>query len=288
MLVSEALTKINYLLRGTDDDAPSLASDEGSYWLSLLNGKKNELYEDVTKRWNASFRLTAPNEPGTVSTAGTTTLTGTGTYFLDYQVGDKLLVDGETVRTIATITSNTSLTVTVAFSNTDSALTFTRQTIIKTGVETYNLHRSFIAPSDLVEVLDSNSDTHYYDLLPAPERSPYNRNVYITGVNPEQLTFTSEIESTENIVGGQLIVPGYYMPDDLASDTDVLPFDDPNWAVTATAAEIAFGDITYEDKTEGLNSKATYLYNLMVKKNRRGTADNPRVTPTKVRRIRGY
>jgi hypothetical protein len=60
---------------------------------------------------------------GTVATGGNTTLTGTGTNFLSvYQVGDSIYVDGETVRTIATVASNTSLTVTAAFSTTASAL----------------------------------------------------------------------------------------------------------------------------------------------------------------------
>ncbi len=60
---------------------------------------------------------------GTVATAGSTTLTGTGTNFLAaYSVGDSIYVDGETVRIVATITNNTTLTVTSAFSTTASAL----------------------------------------------------------------------------------------------------------------------------------------------------------------------
>ncbi len=60
---------------------------------------------------------------GTVAVAGTTTLTGTGTNFLAvYKAGDAIYVDGETVRTVAAVASNTSLTSTVAFSNTASAL----------------------------------------------------------------------------------------------------------------------------------------------------------------------
>jgi len=63
---------------------------------------------------------------GTVATNGTVTLTGTGTQFLNtFKVGDTITVSGETVRTIATIPSNTSLTVTSAFSTTASSLTYT-------------------------------------------------------------------------------------------------------------------------------------------------------------------
>lgn len=62
-------------------------------------------------------------EIGTVATAGTTTLTGTGTNFLAvYRAGDSIYVDGETVRTVSAIASNTSLTVTSAFSTTAATL----------------------------------------------------------------------------------------------------------------------------------------------------------------------
>ncbi|MEK9179279.1 MAG: tail fiber domain-containing protein, partial [Patescibacteria group bacterium] len=65
---------------------------------------------------------------GTVSTPGSsTTLTGVGTQFTNtFKVGDTLTVAGETVRTISTITSNTVLDVTVAFSATPrSAVAYT-------------------------------------------------------------------------------------------------------------------------------------------------------------------
>ncbi len=66
--------------------------------------------------------------PGTVSTPGSsTTLTGVGTQFTNtFKVGDTITVAGEGVRTIATITSDTVLDVTVAFSITPrSAVTYT-------------------------------------------------------------------------------------------------------------------------------------------------------------------
>jgi hypothetical protein len=285
MLVSEFLTKVNYSLRGLDDDSPAFADDEATYWLDILSRKINELYQDITKRWNGSFKQTAPIEPGTVTTAGTTALTGSGTYFTDYQVGDKITVSGETERTIATIVSDTSLTVTLAFSNTASAKTFTRKIIVQSGVETYNLHRQFLGLSDSVYVLDSLGNKHYYTAVEAPERSPYVRNVYTSDLDPETITFTTDIVSTEAIVGGELVIPGYYLPNEITAETDLIPLPDPEWGVAAVAAEIAFNDITYEDRAEALNSKANMLYNLMVKKNRRGTYKNPRTTPYNIKRI---
>jgi len=63
---------------------------------------------------------------GTVATNETTTLTGTDTTFeRSFVVGDTISVSGETDRIVATIVSDTELTVTVAFSTTDTGLTYT-------------------------------------------------------------------------------------------------------------------------------------------------------------------
>jgi hypothetical protein len=61
---------------------------------------------------------------GTVTTAGTTALVGVNSNFTDYIVGDTITVDGETIRTIATITDDTHLTVGVAFATSESELTY--------------------------------------------------------------------------------------------------------------------------------------------------------------------
>jgi len=69
---------------------------------------------------------------GTVATDGTTALVGTDTNFTDYAVGDTITVAGETIRTINSITNDTELTVSVAFANTDSELTY----IMHAGIPT--------------------------------------------------------------------------------------------------------------------------------------------------------
>lgn len=286
MNVTTALSKISYALRGTDDDAPTFGDDEAVYWLSVLNDKKDELFKDTKKKWTTSFKLVAPNEPGTVATVGTTALTGTSTHFTDYRVGDKITVDGETVRTIATIPSDTSLTVTVAFSNTDTSSTFTHTSIIATGVQEYSLHRSLILPSDQVLVTTTADSDRYYDFLHPQERNTTNQRVFIYDDLPKLLGFSAEITSTQDIVGGSLYVPGYYLPDDMTAATDILPFPDDKWGIMATAAEIAFNDIIYEDKADGINAKANALYAQMAQANRSGTWNNPRKVPTNVSRIR--
>ena len=285
MTLADAITRISYELQGTDDDFPTFGSDTYSYWLNFLNSAKNSLYLDVGKQWSYIYKATAPTEIGTVATAGTTALTGTGTFFTDYKSGDQLTVDGETVRTIDTITSDTALTVTVAFSNTASAKTFTRTTVIDDSVEAYNLHRNLLGASDKVFVSTADGN-RYLDLVHPQEIDRINQQVYLSGGDPELLSFSVDLEATDPLVGGSLVVPGYYLPSDLTSATDTLPVPDPNWLVMATAAKIAFNDITYEDRAEAINAQANDLWKKMVARNRRGVYGEPRKTPYNVKRIR--
>lgn len=286
MTLSEAITRISYALRGTDDDPPTSGTDEYTYWLSLLNRKKDELYYDVGKQWSDIYKSASPDEPGTVATTGTTTLIGTNTFFTDYKAGDKITVDGETDRTIDAITSDTALTVTVAFANTASGKTFTRTTIIDDTVGAYNVHRNLLGISDRAYVLDTTGQKHFLDVIHPQERDYSTRQVHLSGGNPQILTFTEDIESGEAIDGGTLVIPGYYLPADLTTGTELLPIPDPNWMVMAVAAEIAFSDIIYEDRAETLNVKANALWTAMLARNRRGSYGNTRKMPYAMKRIR--
>lgn len=72
MTVGEAIAKINYALRGLDDDAPVSGSDEYTQWLSVLNSKKDEYAYDVKQRWASLYDI---QSAGTVAS-------GTQTYDL--------------------------------------------------------------------------------------------------------------------------------------------------------------------------------------------------------------
>jgi hypothetical protein len=67
---------------------------------------------------------------GTVTTAAAVALVGHETNFADYQVGDIIKVEGETDRTIDAITTDTALTVSLAFTTSVAGLTWE----IKTGM----------------------------------------------------------------------------------------------------------------------------------------------------------
>lgn len=85
-------------------------------------------------------RFTEVALTGTVAKNGTTAITGTGTLFLTELVpGDNISVPGTAteVREVATITSNTALTVTSAFANSATGQTATFTSGITTAAGTY-------------------------------------------------------------------------------------------------------------------------------------------------------
>ena len=82
---------------------------------------------------------------GTVTTNGTTALTGVGTTFLTtFKAGDTIIVAGETARIVATVPSNTSLTTTVAFSTSGAGKTYTHYRVATGGTpESYAQYASY-------------------------------------------------------------------------------------------------------------------------------------------------
>ena len=100
------------------------------------------------------------------------------------------------------------------------------------------------------------------------------------------LTFTNEFIADTQPVGGTISLGAYYLPDNLTSPNDTVEVDDPYWLAIAMASILAGNDNTYTDKSVDLNTQADELYKQIALKNRKGTYNNPRVTPTNVNRIR--
>jgi hypothetical protein len=225
VLVSEFLEYTNDALRGTDEDAPTIGTDEANLWLRTLNRKKNELYRNAKVLWDETWAI----------------------------------------QSLGAITAS--------------------------ATPSYNTDVDLIAPSDHVYAVDTNSNKIYYDLVKPRERPKTGRQFYLAGMNPQVLYCSNEIEATEDIVGGTLHLPGYYMPADINTATEtgttVIPFADPYYAVMAVASEIAFNDITFEDKSADLAGKAQFLYMQMIRNNRRNTYGNARPVARSVNRIRG-
>lgn len=242
----------------TASRTPAWGTPKAVLAINIANRKIQEWGTDPRNKWNSLFETSAPTEPGTVTTAGTVTLTGSSTYFTDYNVGDTILVSGETVRTIATITSDTSLTVTAAFSTTAGSLTFTRTTVIDTAILTYNLPRTFFQPSDFGLITKTDTSTLEYGISKAQQRNQLAQSLYVHGSNPKKVTFAQTIEAS--LDGATLDIPGYYEPAIVTSATDIVSVDDPNWVVYSTASELARNDPAKDDNFPTLAGMANDLY----------------------------
>lgn len=241
---------------------PAWGTAKATLAIDIANRKQREWATDPRNKWNSLFETTSPNEPGTGATTGTTTLTGTSTYFTDYLVGDKITVDGETERTIATITSDTVLTVTVAFSNTASGKTFTRSTIVDTTNDlTYNLPRTFFQSSDFALITKTDDSTVEYQIIKAQQRNQLAQALYVHGLSPKKITFAQDIDASLN--GAVLTVPGYYIPANITSASDIIVVDDPNWLVYSAASELARNDAAKDDQFPTLLGMANELYRKM-------------------------
>lgn len=292
MTLTNWIAETNYNLKGTDDDPPAANSSDWNYWVNILNRKKDEMYTDLNQSWASAFKPKAPNQPGTVQTAGTTALVGTNTNFTDCLPGDQITVSGETVRTIQSITDDTHLTVTAAFSTTGTGKTFTRTMIIQVGSQDFYLHRSLVSLAKKILVVDTSGQNHYIDVVKPQEGRTRLLEVYLYGDRPKTLEFSSAFLTGDPLIGGQMYAPGYYIPDDVdpTNANAIIPIDDPHWASMAVAAQVAFNDITYQDKFGDLNGQANVLYKNMAHKNRRGVYGNPRISKTNIgtARIRGF
>lgn len=230
MTLSQFYTRASYLLRGTDETAPTHGDDEAIYFLDTLNRIKDDLYQDTEKNWRNTYE----------------------------------------VRSIGTITAS--------------------------AAPVYNLPTDFLALSGDenstagagggVYIIKTDGNRVDVNVIRPEERDSQNRAVYIAGSSPEKLHFTTPIVAGEDIIGGTLYAPAYFMPADLSAESDVLPFLNPNWACTAVAADIAFNDITFEDKAPDLNTKANDLYKKMLKRNKGQLHNAPQRVKYNVKPIR--
>jgi hypothetical protein len=69
MLVSEFLQQTNDALRATDDDVPTIGTDEANYWIRTALRIRRNLFRDTSKQWSSTYQvvnlgtIAAGNEP---------------------------------------------------------------------------------------------------------------------------------------------------------------------------------------------------------------------------------
>ena len=157
---------------------------------------------------------------------------------------------------------------------------------VSSGTQTYSLDDDFVSPADKLYVTVNSQDIDFMIVKPE-ERDRFSSAVYISGRDPQNITFVDTIDSNSQIVGGTIYLAARFVPGELTAAGDTIPVDDPYWLVMAVASELAFNDLTYSDKAPDLNAKANDLYAGMVSTNRRGSNNNPRIAQTNVSRIKG-
>jgi hypothetical protein len=90
--------------------------DDDVYILSLIDVAETAVLNEVKGNFPGT---------GTVTTNGTTILTGEDSIFVDEtKAGDILRVEGETDRTVSTVTDEDTLTVSLAFTTSESGLKY--------------------------------------------------------------------------------------------------------------------------------------------------------------------
>jgi hypothetical protein len=109
---------------------------------------------------------------------------------------------------------------------------------------------------DYVVITHTDDLTSKYQIV-APEQLPqYTDGNYCARVG-RTLKFNKTFASTDPEYGGEITVPAYITPDDLANATDEVVVDDPNWLVYMTAAEYVRSDIVLRDQYPNLVAKAS-------------------------------
>jgi len=160
-------------------------------------------------------------------------------------------------------------------------------TITTSAALSFDLDDTFLGPAEDCYVIRTDGTRQDFPILQPQEQEYGKQSVFIAGQDPKTLYFSKAITTADGYVGAALYLPAYAMPDDinLTSGTASVIVDDPDWLVVATAAKLAFNDITYESKAVDLNAEANALYKTMIDNNRRGTSTNPRKSRTQVVRI---
>lgn len=160
-------------------------------------------------------------------------------------------------------------------------------TISASAAPSFALPANFLSAAEGCYVVDTTGSRHDFPIIKPQEQVSGKQSVFVAGANPQTLYFSAAISATEGYIGGTLYLPAYILPTDIVGVTglETVVVDDPDWLAVATAAKLAFNDITYESKAPDLNNEANALYGFMFKNNRRGTAGNPRKSPISVTRI---
>lgn len=130
------------------------------------------------------------------------------------------------------------------------------------GTQSYDLDSDIMRPSDFVILISPTKQTIYVPSIRPQQRTRYTRGAFITGFNPEQLTFIQTIDSS--YAGMTINLPCFTLPPDMFTPTSLVAVEDPQWLIYAVAAELARNDYAKEEQYPNLIGQANDIYANMV------------------------
>jgi hypothetical protein len=140
---------------------------------------------------------------------------------------------------------------------------------------------------DRVRILHTNGLNYTdYDLVEPNDLQPY-----YSGQNKEypygnyasvigsNLVFNYKFATTSPMYGGTIKAPVYVFPTALVNGTDTVVIDDPDWLITASAAEYVRNDLTRQNQYPNLVAEANELMERMKEDNESQVEEIYRVNP---------
>lgn len=128
--------------------------------------------------------------------------------------------------------------------------------------QTYNLASDINKLGDFVYLEDGNNWKQFSVISPLRRRE-YSQACYVTGINPQVLTFIDTISATDPWIGSDIKAGAYSIPADVTTGSSEVTIDNPEWLIYATAAELARNDPAKDDQFDNLLGMANDLYQKM-------------------------
>lgn len=121
----------------------------------------------------------------------------------------------------------------------------------------YSVDSDIIKPAEFAYIR-KDGVLRTFNIIKPEKRHLQNENAVFLSGNPVTATFISQ-PSTE-YVGGDLVLPAYYFPDELERPNDEIAVDDPEWLILSLASELARNDYAKDDQFATLAGQANDVY----------------------------
>jgi hypothetical protein len=137
-----------------------------------------------------------------------------------------------------------------------------------TTERTYGLGNEVWSLSDYVYIDKLNGGTARFEIVDPQQREDVDNAVYISGENPQVMTFTGSGSMADDLVGGTIRAGCFIKPKPLTIPAQYVPVLRPMWLVYVTAATLSRNDNAKEHQYANLVGLANDEWGKMVSANR--------------------